>query len=79
MLSNKLTFSLASLVMLIALAFAFVATSAMDGTCVGPTVVISDAGTAAAPSTQAAYKAQFTFSEPVMRCCHWVLHTNSSI
>ena len=62
MLSNKLTFSLASLIVLLVFAFATTSVMAADG---GPTVTITDAGTTAAPSTRAAFKVKFTFSEPV--------------
>ena len=62
MLSNKLTFSLTSLVFL--LMFAFVATSVIAATG-GPTVTITDAGTATAASTRDAFMLKFTFSEGV--------------
>ena len=62
MLSNKLTFSLASLIVIFALAFATTSVMAAAG---GPTVMITDAGTTAAPSTRAAFKLKFTFSQGV--------------
>ena len=62
MLSNKLTFSLTSLVFL--LMFAFVATPVMADHG-GPTVTITDAGTATAPSMRDAFMVKFTFSAGV--------------
>ena len=61
-MSNRLTFSLASFILIFALVFAPTAVMAAAG---GPTVTITDAGTAAAPSTRAAFKLKFTFSHPV--------------
>ncbi len=62
MLSNKLTFSLTSLVFL--LMFAFVATSVMAAEG-GPTVTITDAGTATAPSERGAFILKIALTEPV--------------
>ena len=62
-MSNRfLTFSLASLVLIFALAFVAMPAMAADG---GPTVTITDAGTTATPSTRAAFLLKFVFSEPV--------------
>ena len=59
---SKLTFSLASLVLVFVLAFATMPAMAAPG---GPTVTITDAGTSATPSTRAAFLLKFTFSDPV--------------
>ena len=60
-MSNRLTFSLASLIVLI-FALAFAAAPVMAQ---GPTVTISDDGTTAAPSTRGAFKLKFVFSTGV--------------
>ena len=61
-MSNRLTFSLASLVLIFALAFAAMPVIAATG---GPTVTISDAGTTATPSTRAAFKLKFVWDVTV--------------
>ena len=61
-MSNRLTFSLASLTLIFALAFASMPAMAADG---GPTVTIADVGTTAAPSTRTAFLLKFTFSHSV--------------
>ena len=61
-MSNRLTFSLASLILIFALTFATMPAMAATG---GPTVTITDAGTSATPSTRAAFLLKFTFSDPV--------------
>ena len=58
----KLTFSLASLVLIFALAFVTMPALAADG---GPTVTITDAGTADTASTRSAFLLKFTFSHSV--------------
>ena len=61
-MSYRLTFSLASLILIFALAFAAMPVIAATG---GPTVTISDAGTTATPSTRAAFLLKFVFSKSV--------------
>ena len=61
-MSNRLTFSLASLILIFAFAFVAMPAMAADG---GPTVTITDNGTTASPSTRSAFKLKFTFSHSV--------------
>ena len=61
-MSNRLTFSLASLILIFAMALAPATVMAAAG---GPTVTITDNGTAATPSTRAAFLLKFTFSHAV--------------
>ena len=61
-MSNRLTFSLASLILIFAMVFVPTAVMAADG---GPTVAISDAGTATAPSTRSQFSLKFVFTSSV--------------
>ena len=61
-LSNRLTFSLASLFLIFALAFVATPGMAAEG---GPTVTISDGGTTATPSMRGAFVVRFVFTSSV--------------
>ena len=58
-MSNRLTFSLASLILIFALVFVAMPVMAATG---GPTVMIADGGTEAAPTTRDSVKVKFTFN-----------------
>ena len=61
-MSNRLTFSLASLILIFALVFAAMPAMAAPG---GPAVTITDNGTTASPSTRSEFKLKFVFSAEV--------------